>query len=74
LQLVDSSDPTGPQVDSSQQRVVVDDAPDVVLDFFEFDLLALERVAQEVLTGEKPERFGRADVADLQVASVLGAP
>lgn len=69
-----ASDPAGPQVDSSKQRVVVDDAPDVILDLFESDLLAFECIAQEVLTREKPERSCRADSADFQMASVFRAP
>ena len=45
------SDLTGLQVDSSKDRVVVDQAPDAISDLLEPDVFSLERIAQEILPG-----------------------
>jgi len=65
-------DLTGLQVDSSKDRVVVDDAPDAVSDLLEPDVFSLERIAQGILPGVKAERAARAHSADLEVTRVFG--
>ncbi len=52
LHIFASCDLTGSQIDPSKDSVVVDDVPHGVSDVLESDVLALERIAQEVLTGE----------------------
>ena len=60
-------------IESTEQRVVVEDVPDRVVDFFEADVLVVESLAEEVLSGVQVEGAGPADLADLEVAGDLGA-
>ena len=59
-------------VEAAEEGVVVDDVPEAVLDFFEPDVVVVERLAQEVLAGVEAEGAGAADAPDLEVARVLG--
>jgi len=59
-------------VEASEQRLVVDQVPEAVLDFFEADVFAVERLAQKVLAGVESEGAGVADPSHLEVAGVLG--
>lgn len=59
-------------VEAAEEGVVVDDVPQAVLDFFEPDVVVVERLAQEVLAGVEAEGAGAADAADFEVAGVLG--
>lgn len=69
-----AADLAGSEIDPLELSVVVDDAPDRIVDFLQADVLVLERVAEEVLTGEQPEVFGSTDLPDLEVPRVLGVP
>ena len=51
LHILASSDFTCLQIYPSEDCAVVDDVPHVIADLLESDVLALERIAQEVLTG-----------------------
>ena len=73
LHVFASGDLTGLKIDPSKDGVVVGDVPHRVADFLEPDVLARERVAQEVLTGESKGSAG-THCADLEVAGVLGLP
>ena len=53
---------------------MVDDVPHSIPDFFGSDVLARERIAQEVLTGEQVEGPAGGDRPDLEVAWILGWP
>jgi len=71
LHVLTSRDLTGLSIDPSEHCGVVDDVPYVTADVFESNVLALERVAQEVLTGES-EGSTATHSPDLEVAGVLG--
>ena len=58
-------------VEPSEQRVVVVDGPDAVVDLFETDVVALERIAEELLLELQPEGAVVADTADQEVTRVL---
>lgn len=58
-------------VETAKERLVVDDVPEAILDFFESDVFLVERLAQEVLAGVEPEGAGGADAPDLEVAGIL---
>ena len=70
LHIFASGDLTGLQVDPSKDGVVVDEVPHGVADRLETDILAFERIAQEVLTGESEGSAG-AHPPDLEVAGIL---
>ncbi len=57
----------------SEDCAVVDNVPHGVADLLESDVLALERIAQEVLTGES-EGPAAAHSPDFEVAGVLRLP
>ena len=59
-------------VEAAGKRVVGEDVPEAVTDLFKADGFVVERLAQEVLTGVKPERARAGDAADFAVAGVLG--
>src|SRR3989304_4832376 len=61
----------GALVESSEQRVVVDDIPDAIVPLLEPDRFAVERLTQEVLAGVETERTGVADTAHLEVARIF---
>ena len=71
LHIVTSCDLTCLYVEPSNDGVVVDDVPDVIADLLEPDILALESVAQEVLTGSS-EGPAAAHSSDLEVARIFG--
>jgi len=66
-------DPGHIHVDPSKHCVVVADVPHVIADVFESNVLALERIAQEVLTGES-EGSTAAHSPYLEVAGIFGLP
>jgi hypothetical protein len=74
FQFVVPRDSAGLQIDRSQDRVVVDDAPDLIVHFIEADVFSLECVAQEILTREQTERPAGTHSPDLQVPRILGSP
>ncbi len=45
----------GVLIEASEERVVVEDVPEPILDFLEADVLTVEGVAEEVLTGVQAE-------------------
>jgi hypothetical protein len=57
--------------ESSEQDVVVEDVPDVVLHLLEANALAVEGLGEEVLARVKSEASGVADSPDLDVSRVL---
>jgi len=71
LHILASRDLTSLDVDPSKHAAVVDDVPYVISDFFEANVLALERIAQEVLAGESEGSAG-AHSPDLEVAGIFG--
>ena len=71
LHIFTSCDLTSLYVYSSNDGVVVDDVPDVIAHLLEPDILALESVAQEVLTGSS-EGPAAAHSSDLEVARIFG--
>ena len=71
LHIVASCDLARLYVDSSTDSAVVDDVPDVIADLVESNVLALERVAREVLAGE-PEGSAGAHSPNLEVAGIFG--
>jgi len=62
----------GMVVEAAEERVVVEDVPEAVVDLFKADVLVVERLAHEVLAGVKPERACAGDAADFAVAGILG--
>jgi hypothetical protein len=59
-------------IESSEERVVVEDVPDGIVDLFEGDVLVVEGLAEEVLPRVQAKGAGAADFADFEVAGVLG--
>ncbi len=52
-------------VEATEERFVVDDIPDAVLDFFEPDVFVVERLAQEMLAGVQAEGAGSSSARTL---------
>ena len=73
LHIFASGDLTCLQIDPSKDGAVVDDVPHSIADLLEPDVLTLERITQEVLTGESEGPAG-AHPPDLEVAGILGFP
>jgi len=61
----------GAFVESSEQRVVIDDIPDAIVHLLEPDRFAVERLTRQVLAEGETERTGVADAANLEVARIL---
>ena len=59
-------------IETSEERVVVDQIPDPVVHFFEADVFTVEGLAEEVLSGVQAEGAGVADATDFKVWRVLG--
>jgi len=59
-------------VKASEERVVVEEVPEAVLDFLQPDVFVVERLAQEVLAGVEPEGASAADAAHFEMAGILG--
>jgi len=58
-------------VEAAEERLVIEEVPESVGDFFEPDEFAIECLAQEVLASVEAEGAGAADPADLEVAGIL---
>ena len=73
LHIVASCDLARLYVDSSKDSAVVDDVPDVIANLLESDILALKRVAQEVLTRQSKRPAG-AHPPHFEVTGNFGLP
>ncbi len=59
-------------IETSEERIVVDQIPDPVVHFFEADVFTVEGLAEEVLSRVQAEGAGVADATDFKVCGVLG--